>query len=177
MNGYEKIRFMISIHVPAWGTTQFDRRGSYANRISVDRLLDATTQFDRRGSYTAGNFNPRSRVGNDGIKNVIIDALNISIHVPAWGTTKCVQWSVIYVRYFNPRSRVGNDGTPSGYSYIKYIFQSTFPRGERPHSILIPPSDIKISIHVPAWGTTLLHLQQVSLSLISIHVPAWGTTL
>ena len=65
MNGYEKIRFMISIHVPAWGTTQ----------------------FDRRGSYTAGNFNPRSRVGNDGIKNVIIDALNISIHVPAWGTT------------------------------------------------------------------------------------------
>ena len=34
---------------------------------------------------------------------------NISIHVPAWGTTIGCHISCIYDGHFNPRSRVGND--------------------------------------------------------------------
>ena len=34
-----------------------------------------------------------------------------------------------------------------------------------------------ISIHVPAWGTTLVALAVAALASISIHVPAWGTTI
>ena len=99
-------------------------------------------------------------------------------------------------------------------------FQSTFPRGERPCRRIIPPkiSDFnprsrvgndckmfspvnftKISIHVPAWGTTTgnwcaknvfnisIHVPAgvtttlfsltFTAPVISIHVPAWGTTL
>ena len=54
---------------------------------------------------------------------------------------------------FNPRSRVGND--------IKYN-NNNFA--------------IRISIHVPAWGTTCCIFIKVLFKSISIHVPAWGTT-
>ena len=33
-----------------------------------------------------------------------------------------------------------------------------------------------ISIHVPAWGTTVLFVFNERETVISIHVPAWGTT-
>ena len=76
-------------------------------------------------------------------------------------------------------------------------FQSTFPRGERqnvcrlflifchfnPRSRVGNDVDINrqikpniISIHVPAWGTTVHRRNIMMLILISIHVPAWGTT-
>ena len=33
-----------------------------------------------------------------------------------------------------------------------------------------------ISIHVPAWGTTMVAFGASAVFIISIHVPAWGTT-
>ena len=56
----------------------------------------------------------------------------ISIHVPAWGTTYLPTFHLQFYIYFDPRSRVGNDAIA-----------------------LIPPIMPLISIHVPAWGTTL----------------------
>ena len=38
------------------------------------------------------------------------------------------------------------------------------------------PHTVGISIHVPAWGTTTIASTFVTSSIISIHVPAWGTT-
>ena len=35
---------------------------------------------------------------------------------------------------------------------------------------------LTISIHVPAWGTTIRNLGFSLILDISIHVPAWGTT-
>ena len=77
-------------------------------------------------------------------------------------------------------------------------FQSTFPRGERRIIHVVLNTIYYISIHVPAWGTTVLcgltggkvgfqstfprgerrdsvtcHPLNIA---ISIHVPAWGTT-
>ena len=34
----------------------------------------------------------------------------------------------------------------------------------------------RISIHVPAWGTTVMAMKEEQTRQISIHVPAWGTT-
>ena len=120
------------------------------------------------------NFNPRSRVGNDDdVPDGALDK-NISIHVPAWGTTA---W----------KSR----------SSRRKTFQSTFPRGERPERpnaavsaknfnprsrvgndciIRLPLYFSFISIHVPAWGTTEFLATENKDNVISIHVPAWGTT-
>ena len=56
---------------------------------------------------------------------------------------------------FNPRSRVGNDNLTDDESTENNIFQSTFPRGERPVSGAKLAEQADISIHVPAWGTTL----------------------
>ena len=55
------------------------------------------------------NFNPRSRVGNDRSDHVYgLRPYDISIHVPAWGTTE----KEVELRE-------------------QKIFQSTFPRGDR----------------------------------------------
>ena len=128
-----RIKYTISIHVPAWGTTSPEK---------VDRRAE-------------GNFNPRSRVGNDISRTV--SALNkvISIHVPAWGTTMFRKTETVLQcdfnprsrvgndeykktqmridRNFNPRSRVGNDVTSPTSTFPVFLFQSTFPRGERRH--------------------------------------------
>ena len=77
------------------------------------------------------DFNPRSRVGNDllhrrrqfylqisihvpawgttGIAYLRVNTIGISIHVPAWGTTFFAINDPSVLIYFNPRSRVGND--------------------------------------------------------------------
>ena len=56
------------------------------------------------------------------------------------------------------------------------LFQSTFPRGERHKSVFLIKFCVVISIHVPAWGTTFLGMNSSHIQIISIHVPAWGTT-
>ena len=98
------------------------------------------------------DFNPRSRVGNDQIPDILKFYSNISIHVPAWGTTMSKSVFRITPKFqstfprgerqsmgfntgntlnFNPRSRVGNDGIFLSAFLIRAAFQSTFPRGER----------------------------------------------
>ena len=128
-------------------------------------------------SSNASNFNPRSRVGNDGLfwyfqryllqfqstfprgeRRGIMDLVgryaDISIHVPAWGTTKSAHADLVNNKFqstfprgerpflpllqlqlhnFNPRSRVGNDTYPFTEIIQELLFQSTFPRGERHH--------------------------------------------
>ena len=77
------------------------------------------------------HFNPRSLVGNDYIPVGTYTIVEISIHVPSWGTT-------IFTRRQPPC----------------ILFQSTFPRGERRQLRKILHKTKQISIHVPSWGTT-----------------------
>ena len=101
---------LISIHVPAWGTTR------YLLQKAISVIFQSTFPRGERlvaQAQTAllADFNPRSRVGNDDKRILFLQRIStISIHVPAWGTT-C--------------------GVDHGFSKIK--FQSTFPRGERQH--------------------------------------------
>ena len=81
----------------------------------------------------------------------------------------------------------------------RFIFQSTLPHGERRNKTVAkewaenfnprsrmgsdmrldydPLCHIGISIHAPAWGATILHINLVNKSQISIHAPAWGATI
>ena len=89
-------------------------------------------------------FNPRSRVGNDYI------VCDISC----------------YIANFNPRSRVGNDESGNRLLFCLLLFQSTFPRGERLTCRCQYALDLRISIHVPAWGTTLY---SIVFGLLRVH--------
>ena len=100
-------------------------------------------------------FNPRSREGNDtGDFEFFIFSKDVSIHVPARGTTSKKRHNLRLIREFqstfprgerlitdyymegekacfNPRSREGNDVVRQGIIFGLNVFQSTFPRGER----------------------------------------------
>ena len=99
------------------------------------------------------NFNPRSLVGNDTGEALAVRCVVISIHVPSWGTTEMY-----------------------GAGNLTILFQSTFPRGERPISERKKETALYISIHVPSWGTTVWCCEHRLAKCISIHVPSWGTT-
>ena len=145
----------ISIHVPAWGTTPSSMMTGIFTAHFNPRSRVGNDWQHYQYSESAQNFNPRSRVGNDTSSHVFPPPLScISIHVPAWGTT-AMRISI----------------------FPFWRFQSTFPRGERPYlersrtrwmANFNPRSrvgndtnrggrraDRQISIHVPAWGTTL----------------------
>ena len=64
---------------------------------------------------------------------------------------------------FNPRSHKGNDGKTIEPLQAAYIFQSTFPQGERLCRPFLADSRIIISIHVPTRGTTRLLQRQCKL--------------
>ena len=119
----------ISIHVPAWGTTsrsdsllismQFQSTFPRGERQCSASVSESVRHFNPRSRVGNDNslfrfmvsypyFNPRSRVGNDLFRNCMCAFDIISIHVPAWGTTKW-QSAKRNRHYFNPRSRVGND--------------------------------------------------------------------
>ena len=125
--------FVISIHVPTWGTTlsistnlfalifqSTFPRGERHHQPGYHYLLHSfqstflcgERRHITRMQLTTLHFNPRSRVGNDG-------------------------WSYsdrICDRDFNPHSCVGNDTKCEKKIKVISRFQSTFPRGERLYS-------------------------------------------
>ena len=153
-------------------------------------------QIPFRQSTHPPNFNPRSRVGNDSNGYIaVLDSVSFQSTFPRGERPFPLGFHCQTVN-FNPRSRVGNDLTEcTPVSLIR--FQSTFPRGERRASerhlrlflYFNPRSRVGndanerkesgrsgISIHVPAWGTTMRGGYLPASPIISIHVPAWGTT-
>ena len=123
----------VSIHVPARGTT-----GS--TQDSVDQYK---------------SFNPRSRTGNDA-REIMSEVLGaVSIHVPARGTT------LLFYDYDDPKAvsiHVPARGTtpPSSTLIGRFLFQSTFPHGERRLHGCCLERILSVSIHVPARGTTAI---------------------
>ncbi len=158
--------------MPVWGTTSI----TDWERPSLG--FQSTCPCGARHLFTIINhidtsFNPRARVGHDPIKlfkrpcEVFqstcpcgarlklfrhFQAVVVSIHVPVWGTTRCINNSFSDF-CFNPRARVGHDMVFSSVAAILFV-----------------------SIHVPVWGTTFFSLTSIPVLLVSIHVPVWGTT-
>ena len=144
----------ISIHVPAWGTTDV------FNMPEFSSVFQSTFPRGERQNIFLSTLAliPISihvpAWGTTVMPYYFSFPVSISIHVPAWETTIAFSFKFPAIFNFNPRSRVGND-INSGIEYQVFLqFQSTFPRGERQgFSLLCPPAP-GISIHVPAWGTT-----------------------
>ena len=102
--------YIISIHVPAWGTTNQRQVVTLTGKsISIHVPAWGTTKVTEQAGARTGHFNPRSRVGNDFSNS----------------------FKTLASDNFNPRSRVGNDTFGAESESSKYVFQSTFPRGER----------------------------------------------
>ena len=144
----------VSIHVPARGTTRSLHTAGQWKRCFNPRSRKGNDEMYSGYKFQSGCFNPRSRKGND--VNMIITKkyIEVSIHVPARGTT------------------------PGRAERQKAIwFQSTFPQGERPGDNIQRQRLCCVSIHVPARGTTEICRKQSAEHKVSIHVPARGTTV
>ena len=99
----------VSIHVPARGTTKHSYNYAFLFPSFNPRSRtgnDVVTLITGRQEKQC--FNPRSRTGNDSFQYKAAVQSEVSIHVPARGTTE-------YIRCI----------------YYRYRFQSTFPHGER----------------------------------------------
>ena len=177
-NGDPDAYKIVSIHVPAKGTTSFR-----------EQLI--TLSFEFQSTF------PRRERQYQRIKSS--SGTGVSIHVPAKGTTVSAHQKQFGHRRFNPRSREGNDEMAIEALEKQIPFQSTFPRRERLNTFRWSRSSQPVSIHVPAKGTTLkfaisAHFifkfqstfprreRRTSDSIndlswfVSIHVPAKGTT-
>ncbi len=159
----------------------------------------ATVLWQQHLGYVE-SFNPRTRVGCDGLSVRCRICYEVSIHAPAWGATwgrggMGAPWEGVSIhapawgatwpawrcgsrsRCFNPRTRVGCDT-----SQVQSL-----------------PFEERVSIHAPAWGATVVlawntcctslfqstHPRGVRRhgvifallgSHVSIHAPAWGAT-
>ena len=87
--------FVISIHIPAWGTTTGEALAVCCIVISIRVPAWGTTFVAQAQTALLVDFNPRSRVGNDRKAAEVIQGFVISIHVPAWGTTSALQCNSI----------------------------------------------------------------------------------
>ena len=115
-------------------------------------------------------FNPRSRVGNDPAPFTIAATPDISIHVPAWGTTSLTFPQGRQYSYFNPRSRVGNDQGRNMRLLLMFDFNPRSRVGNDGRAR--PLSDgWCISIHVPAWGTTAIPCRSCPVSVFQSTFP------
>ena len=129
----QKAADAISIHVPTWGTTR-QRREEPHGGIFQFTFPRGERPKNGRAPTSLINFNSRSHVGNDGVSRCLTNTLNISIHVPTWGTTglyenETIKFEIsIHVPTWGTTARAGLVYTVSG-----------------------------ISIHVPTWGTTTQH--------------------
>ena len=148
-------------------------------------------------SSNASNFNPRSRVGNDGLFWYFQRYLLQFQSTFPRGERPFLPLLQLQLHNFNPRSRVGNDRERKAPCKVSGNFN---PRSRVGNDLRHPVHlcNTHISIHVPAWGTTHIHLPRLSRNFyfnprsrvgndiigvvigavtgISIHVPAWGTT-
>ena len=167
--------FVISIHVPTWGTTlsistnlfalifqSTFPRGERHHQPGYHYLLHSfQSTFPRRerrlelasDRICDRDFNPHSCVGND---------------------TKCEKKLRSYPD-FNPLSLVGNDDSKHPRHCFFSISIHVPSWGTTSGSARDHRKD-RISIHFPSWGTTVLALLQIPFTMISIHVPSWGTT-
>ena len=152
----------ISIHVPAWGTTKQrceKQRGLY---ISIHVPAWGTTRVATAFCFVCCYFNPRSRVGNDLRAGAsMLSTLGFQSTFPR-GERPCTHLnSTLFLRFQSTFPRGERRFIPAT-RLIFVVFQSTFPRGERlANAVMLIPAT-PISIHVPAWGTTLTGVEEIT---------------
>ena len=124
---------VISIHVPAWGTTGINIRNANMQQISIHVPAWGTTV----------------------LLSFYFSVWKISIHVPAWGTTgkSCVQ-CCIQCRFQSTFPR-GERPVHLGTCIVQGCISIHVPAWGTTYLCCIYVGNLMISIHVPAWGTTV----------------------
>ena len=121
-----------------------ERRGPYLIFLSPCRFQSTFPRGERHLCWLVAvkhiHFNPRSLVGNDYIPVGTYTIVEISIHVPSWGTTRP---SVFYSMPKGISIHVPSWGTTTSVQSNKAMKE--------------------ISIHVPSWGTTYMMFQHTDL--------------
>ena len=191
---------MVSIHAPAWGAT-FGNNAEDAVRKWFQSThprgvrLVITLPPPARGP----SFNPRTRVGCDLLRRGLIGLIRVSIHAPAWGATGRIHtigaasdvsihapaWGATPTLQLSIRQIMFQSTHPRGVRphlgrfdiWQLLMFQSTHPRGVRPLAAFItPPSLVGFQSTHPRGvrrGKQDKRLEKVE---VSIHAPAWGAT-
>ena len=123
------------------------------------------------------DFNPRTRMGCDQIDLMYGYGYVISIHAPAWGATlqganafanfvfqsthphgvrlETISFKII-LTIFQSTHPHGVRQAFSRNTIRRILFQSTHPHGVRPWLTAGLSALMRISIHAPAWGATVL---------------------
>ena len=144
----------VSIHVPARGTTL------ELNVSPTDSSFQSTFPQGERPRASR----PRTHVRI------------VSIHVPARGTTGRDIMKGKKTNSFNPRSRKGNDCMDQQHLTKSGVFQSTFPQGERRAGGLVQQGNKRFQSTFPQGERRNIAGRSLTNIDVSIHVPARGTT-
>ena len=137
---------VVSIHAPAWGATLVHVMVPTSEvLVSIHAPAWGATRAQWSRQCQRGCFNPRARVGRDGITGVRIDPTtrfqstrprgarlsetidrirkaDVSIHAPAWGATSGMDFTGYEFNRFNPRARVGRDSPDSSVPATRWSF-------------------------------------------------------
>ena len=146
----------------------FNPRSREGNDISGQLIQSNTNRFQStfpRGERHPCSFSrasvglfqstfPRGERLDAGLANGISD--NVSIHVPTRGTTLSMADVTGEKRVSIHVPTRGTTFDSGNVETVYIVFQSTFPRGERPEEPTMSADWLKVSIHVPTRGTTLL---------------------
>ncbi len=102
--------------------------------------------------------------------------VSVSIHAPAWGATSNLRTPLIGVLEFQSTRPRGARPHQRAWQAIRLMFQSTRPRGARQSYRFGADESLYVSIHAPAWGATQELQLHALKGKVSIHAPAWGAT-
>mgnify|MGYP000487758767 FL=1 len=122
--------------------------------------------------FTAVSFNPRTRMGCDGCKLLIV-VRNYSFNprtrmgCDSWCLRRQSSWQWC----FNPRTRMGCDSGLSSLACASGGFNPRTRMGCDESSEAFQNADYLVSIHAPAWGATINHSGVLNLKLFQSTHP------
>ena len=147
----------VSIHAPAWGATAVGDSDREALTVSIHAPAWGATGLRPEEARELDGFNPRARVGRDVTLRAVPHTFTWFQSTRPRGARHDAGWLYRRIKWgFNPRARVGRDFSGRSWSRSWACFN---PRarvgrdGVEAHAVVIP---VAVSIHVPAWGATVV---------------------
>ena len=147
----------VSIHVPARGTTDNPHAFTKSFTVSIHVPARGTTILRSISAYPMQFQSTFPRGERQTAAPPVPHQRSVSIHVPARGTTKGVNPTGVLWMFQSTFPR-GERLRFLARSRSISLFQSTFPRGERRPTCDPLCIFFWVSIHVPARGTTQMQI-------------------
>ena len=164
----------ISIHAPTWGATPTLSRLLQFNIFQSTHPRGVRRLANLHRAHGKAHFNPRTHVGCDVEDKDLSNKIKISIHAPTWGAT--LEFTVISLRYIfqstHPR------GVRHCFSSINQTCQNFNPRTHVGCDFIVffinqTCQNFNPRTHV---GCDIKGGQKPPYKNISIHAPTWGAT-